>query len=171
MKHPATNAGGNPGAPTHPALAGLPDKVRVHALGKLLDRSSREILDVLTGLGEPARSAQSSLDRDLALRVAETLLADGVTETATTTETTTTEPETDDVELASASLTPVFAAPAPVFLPPTPPAAPVRAKPQRQPEPAASAMANAIDAARAMTTINRAYWQMWMRMYGWGRTA
>jgi GNAT superfamily N-acetyltransferase len=43
--------------------------------------------------------------------------------------------------------------------------------PQRQPEPAASAMANAIDAARAMTTINRAYWQMWMRMYGWGRTA
>jgi hypothetical protein len=43
--------------------------------------------------------------------------------------------------------------------------------PQRQPEPAASAIANAIDAARAMTNVNRAYWQLWLRMYGWGRTA
>jgi hypothetical protein len=41
--------------------------------------------------------------------------------------------------------------------------------PQRRPEPAA--MASAMDAARAMANINRAYWQMWMRMYGWGRTA
>ena len=43
--------------------------------------------------------------------------------------------------------------------------------PQRQPEPIAPAMAGAMDAARAMTNVNRAYWQMWLRMYGWGRTA
>jgi hypothetical protein len=43
--------------------------------------------------------------------------------------------------------------------------------PQRQPESAASAIANAIDATRALTDINRAYWQMWLRMYGWGRAA
>ncbi|HEX4725830.1 MAG TPA: Rne/Rng family ribonuclease [Pseudonocardiaceae bacterium] len=136
-KQPATNAGGNPGAPTHPALAGLPDKVRVHALGKLLDRSSREILDVLTGLGEAARSAQSSLDRDLAIRVAELLLADDapVAEHEPEPEP---EPAPDVEPVMATALTPVFAAPAPVFLPPTTPAAapakPARAK-QRQPEP------------------------------------
>jgi GNAT superfamily N-acetyltransferase len=43
--------------------------------------------------------------------------------------------------------------------------------PQRAPEPATPAMANAIDAARAMTNFNRVYWQMWLRMYGWGRAA
>jgi GNAT superfamily N-acetyltransferase len=43
--------------------------------------------------------------------------------------------------------------------------------PQRPSESAAPAMASAIDAARAMTNVNRAYWQMWLRMYGWGRTA
>ena len=43
--------------------------------------------------------------------------------------------------------------------------------PQHSPESAAPAMASAIDAARAMTNVNRAYWQMWLRMYGWGRTA
>jgi hypothetical protein len=39
---------------------------------------------------------------------------------------------------------------------------------QNQPE---SAMATTIDAARAITNINRAYWGMMFRMYGWGRTA
>ena len=43
--------------------------------------------------------------------------------------------------------------------------------PQRQPEPAAPAITSAINAARAMTNINRAYWQLWMRMSGWGRAA
>jgi len=138
-KQPATNAGGNPGAPTHPALAGLPDKVRVHALGKLLDRSSREILDVLAGLGESARSAQSTIDRDLALQVAESLLADGAPEVVDVVADVETETEVETA--VPAPLTPVFAAPAPVFLPPTaPPAvAPARSKPQRppaEPEPA-----------------------------------
>ena len=41
-------------------------------------------------------------------------------------------------------------------------------EPQRQPEPAAPSVA---DAARAMVNFNRAYWRMWLRMYGWGRVA
>lgn len=40
--------------------------------------------------------------------------------------------------------------------------------PQRQ---SAPAMASGVEAARAMANFNRAYWQMWLRMYGWGRTA
>jgi GNAT superfamily N-acetyltransferase len=44
-------------------------------------------------------------------------------------------------------------------------------KPQAQPQPARAAMATPVDAARAMAGINRAYWKMLMRMYGWGRTA
>jgi GNAT superfamily N-acetyltransferase len=43
--------------------------------------------------------------------------------------------------------------------------------PQRKTEPAAPAITTAIEATRAMTNVNRAYWQMWMRMYGWGRAA
>jgi hypothetical protein len=43
--------------------------------------------------------------------------------------------------------------------------------PQRAAEPAAPAMVSAIDAARAMTNVNRAYWQVWLRMSGWGRAA
>jgi len=42
---------------------------------------------------------------------------------------------------------------------------------QSQPEAVSSAMATTIDAARAITNINRAYWGMMFRMYGWGRTA
>src|SRR6266851_3911323 len=42
---------------------------------------------------------------------------------------------------------------------------------QNQPELAPSAMATTIDAARAITNINRAYWGMMFRMYGWGRAA
>jgi len=40
-----------------------------------------------------------------------------------------------------------------------------------QPEPARAAIATPAEAARAMININRAYWQIWLRMYGWGRTA
>ena len=42
---------------------------------------------------------------------------------------------------------------------------------QSQPEAVSSVMATTIDAARAITNINRAYWGMMFRMYGWGRTA
>ena len=44
---------------------------------------------------------------------------------------------------------------------------------KRQPrtESAKPAIATPADAARAMMTINRAYWKLLLRMYGWGRTA
>ena len=42
---------------------------------------------------------------------------------------------------------------------------------QNQPEAAPSAMATTLEAARAITNFNRAYWAMMLRMYGWGRTA
>src|ERR1700753_2807643 len=41
---------------------------------------------------------------------------------------------------------------------------------QHQPEAPASA-AGAFAAVRAIADLNRAYWEMLMRMYGWGRTA
>ena len=40
---------------------------------------------------------------------------------------------------------------------------------QNQPEAAPSAMATTLEAARAITNFNRAYWGMLLRMYGWGR--
>jgi hypothetical protein len=43
--------------------------------------------------------------------------------------------------------------------------------PQTLPEPASLAIAGAADAARAMVNLNRTFWRMWMRMYGWGRMA
>jgi GNAT superfamily N-acetyltransferase len=42
---------------------------------------------------------------------------------------------------------------------------------QSQPEAALSGMATTIEAARAITNFNRAYWGMLMRMYGLGRAA
>src|SRR5215207_8880698 len=42
---------------------------------------------------------------------------------------------------------------------------------QHQPEVAPSAMAATIEATRAITNFNRAYWGMLMRMYGLGRAA
>ncbi len=44
-------------------------------------------------------------------------------------------------------------------------------KPQTQPELARAPIATPVDAARAMASVNRAYWKLLMRMYGWGRTA
>jgi len=43
--------------------------------------------------------------------------------------------------------------------------------PQNQPESALSAATTTINAARAITNFNRAYWGMLFRMYGCGRTA
>ena len=42
---------------------------------------------------------------------------------------------------------------------------------QSQTEAAPSAMASTLEAARTITNVNRAYWTMMMKMYGWGRTA
>ena len=43
--------------------------------------------------------------------------------------------------------------------------------PQPQPESAKRAIATPADAMRAMINVNRAYWKLMLRMYGWGRTA
>ncbi|MEV0357716.1 translation initiation factor IF-2 N-terminal domain-containing protein [Nocardia sp. NPDC050697] len=44
----------------------LPERIRVHALAKLLGTTSKRILAKLTELGSEARSAQSNVDRDVA---------------------------------------------------------------------------------------------------------
>ncbi|MCX4097444.1 translation initiation factor IF-2 N-terminal domain-containing protein [Nocardia sp. alder85J] len=51
----------------------LPDRIRVHALAKLLGTTSKRILAHLTELGAEARSPQSSLDRTVAESVREAL--------------------------------------------------------------------------------------------------
>jgi ribonuclease E len=73
MSTPAGNTGGDTTTPIAAALADLPARIRVHALAKLLGRSSREVLAAVTALGADGRSVQSSIDRELALRVAESL--------------------------------------------------------------------------------------------------
>jgi GNAT superfamily N-acetyltransferase len=47
----------------------------------------------------------------------------------------------------------------------------IELEPRRQPESASPATPGVADAARAMVNFNRAYWRMWLRMYGWGRVA
>ncbi|MGW5717454.1 translation initiation factor IF-2 N-terminal domain-containing protein [Amycolatopsis sp. NPDC003865] len=68
---PAEHTGGNPATPTSGPLADLPARIRVHALAKLLEKHSRDVLAQLAELGESVRSAQSSVTRDVALKVAE----------------------------------------------------------------------------------------------------
>ncbi|SEF32970.1 ribonuclease E [Amycolatopsis pretoriensis] len=68
---PAEHTGGNPATPPSGPLADLPPRIRVHALAKLLEKNSRDILAQLAELGESVRSAQSSVTRDVALKVAE----------------------------------------------------------------------------------------------------
>jgi ribonuclease E len=69
---------GSPGGPTTVPTqnAELPDKMRVHALAKLLGRSSREIIAALGGLGVEIKSAQSSIDRKVAEQVVTALVTD-----------------------------------------------------------------------------------------------
>jgi GNAT superfamily N-acetyltransferase len=43
--------------------------------------------------------------------------------------------------------------------------------PQPRPESAKLAVSTPADGTRAMMTINRAYWKLLLRMWGWGRTA
>ncbi|HEX5402633.1 MAG TPA: translation initiation factor IF-2 N-terminal domain-containing protein [Pseudonocardiaceae bacterium] len=154
---PAVTAGGGlrtsehgvpePTTGEHVALADLPAKVRVHALAKLLNRSSREVLDVLSGLGEPARSAQSSLDRDIALKVADLLLGTGAEATeptgAAVVDEPAPEPEPPALTPVFAVPPPIFAAPSPVFLPPAAAAPPV--KPKQVEPPAAPPVAAPVD--------------------------
>ena len=58
-------------APGVGEAAQLPERIRVHALAKLLGTTSKRILAHLTDMGSEARSAQSSLDRTVAESVRE----------------------------------------------------------------------------------------------------
>ena len=150
---PAEHTGGNPATPTTGPLADLPARIRVHALAKLLESHSRDVLAKLAELGESVRSAQSSVTREVALKVAEAFsggdveaapAAGGDVEAAPAE----TEPEprrsaappVPEVPAAeeaekprprqkTRAHLPVFAAPSPVFLPPEPAAT----KPARKP--------------------------------------
>ncbi|HEX5348281.1 MAG TPA: translation initiation factor IF-2 N-terminal domain-containing protein [Pseudonocardiaceae bacterium] len=92
----------------------LPRKLRVHALAKLLAVSSKEVIGALAELGIVVSSAQSSIDRETAMRTLAVLLPDPEPELT----------ELDEVAQQSAPETPLLASPAPpvVFNPPAPPA-------------------------------------------------
>ncbi|MPY79036.1 MAG: Rne/Rng family ribonuclease [Actinophytocola sp.] len=142
---PADQSGGNAATPSTEELASLPPRIRVHALAKLLGTTSKDMLTTLHALGETARSAQSSVSRDVALKVAE---HHGV-ETAGSAEVTADagsdgeqaapqgppspqplmshahRPDAQaSAEPAGQPTAPVFAPPTPVFLPPKPTQAP-----------------------------------------------
>ncbi|SFB27232.1 ribonuclease E [Amycolatopsis marina] len=153
---PAENQGGTTAAPTSGPLAELPDRIRVHALAKLLGTSSKELLVKLGELGETARSAQSSVHREVALRVAASLgaIESGGEEQPAAPEAPAEQtpppaptatrppipagpgsPEPDTASKAAGKPhVPVFAAPSPVFLPPEP-AASTTADPERAASP------------------------------------
>jgi ribonuclease E len=107
----------------------LPDKLRVHALAKLLALSSKQVMAALTDLGVAVRSAQSSIDRETALRAVQALRPDPGPETAGAAATSTDAPQVESNEPdasvqeaheAHRPLVPLFNAPSPVFLPPSP---------------------------------------------------
>jgi len=149
---PAEKTGGNPATPTTGPLADLPARIRVHALAKLLESHSRDVLAKLAELGESVRSAQSSVTREVALKVAEAFAPGNVENVEEAPVAPAVEPVAPEVPVAEAEKPrprqktrahlPVFAAPSPVFLPPEPAAVkPARkpadpfAEPERRPEP------------------------------------
>ncbi|MGQ0483108.1 MAG: translation initiation factor IF-2 N-terminal domain-containing protein [Pseudonocardia sp.] len=135
---------GQPGGPSPvPASAELPTKLRVHALAKRISVTSRRVLDTLAELGAPAKGAQSSIDRETALRVVDSLgvpLAadpDGAGSEESDTGRIVAEPAAADPpapaathreDTAPAAPLPLFSAPRPMFLPPDPVAARVAAR-------------------------------------------
>ncbi len=103
---------GGPAAPSEPNFVELPERMRVHELARLLSVSSRDVLSALADLGEDARSAQSSIDRAVAVQVVEALLPSPGEESDLVVPETTEDPDS----AGSPRLAPVFAAP--MFLPP-----------------------------------------------------
>src|SRR3954454_19173645 len=69
MSNSDSPAGSAGGPVTVPALDELPEKMRVHALAKLLGSSSKDVLTALAAIGVEARTAQSSIDRKAAEQV------------------------------------------------------------------------------------------------------
>ncbi|MBC6449699.1 translation initiation factor IF-2 N-terminal domain-containing protein [Actinokineospora xionganensis] len=137
MSNPAGSTGGATTTATQAALAELPAKVRVHALAKLLEVSSKDVISALTDLGEEVRGAQSSVSRDLAIKVAEALTSDNSVEESVETVVAPVEPEPVAPRKARIPPTPVFASASPLFLPPEPVAAPapVKRREERDEEP------------------------------------
>ncbi|MFE5503932.1 translation initiation factor IF-2 N-terminal domain-containing protein [Amycolatopsis japonica] len=74
--------GGNTATPSAGQLGELPPRIRVHALAKLLGSNSRELMAKLGELGETVRSAQSSVTREVAFKLAEALTGGDEPETA-----------------------------------------------------------------------------------------
>ncbi|MBC2638763.1 MULTISPECIES: translation initiation factor IF-2 N-terminal domain-containing protein [unclassified Rhodococcus (in: high G+C Gram-positive bacteria)] len=66
---PPTNSEPNDTAAAGSAVPDLPEKMRVHALAKLMGVTSKQVLAEAAALGLELRSAQSSLQRDMAYRV------------------------------------------------------------------------------------------------------
>ncbi|MPZ81256.1 MAG: Rne/Rng family ribonuclease [Actinophytocola sp.] len=132
MSTPAGNTGGDTTAAISGALGELPARIRIHALAKLLGRSSREVLAAVTEAGVTGRSVQSSIDREVALRVAESF---GVTPAPPDQEEQVEAPvQEPQAPARQVPPTPVFASAAPLFKPPEPVAAPQR-RPEPRPEP------------------------------------
>ena len=68
---PAGGTGGPSGEPT--PIPDLPEKMRVHALAKLLGRPSKDVLGALSALGHEVRSVQANIIRATAEQVAAAL--------------------------------------------------------------------------------------------------
>jgi ribonuclease E len=140
---PAGKTGGDTTAAISAALAELPARIRIHALAKLLGRNSREVLQAVTEAGVTGRSVQSNIDKEVALKVAESF---GITTgdkapeqtAAKAPEQTAAKAPEKAAEKAEAAQsrrvppTPVFASAAPLFQPPAAAAAPAprRAEPE-----------------------------------------
>jgi ribonuclease E len=133
---PAGKTGGDTTAAVSAALADLPAKIRIHALAKLLGRNSREVLQAVNEAGVTGRSVQSSIDKEVALKVAESFGAAPAGPPAA-------EPEAPAPASArQIPPTPVFASAAPLFQPPQPVSSPPR---RPEPEPEAEAVDDSDD--------------------------
>jgi len=157
MTNSDSPAGSTGGPVTLSGLDDLPEKLRVHALAKLLGRTSREVMAALLELGFAARSVQSSVDRKTAEQVAVALVPEVATPASGPTgapaaqpavretpldefppvefpaadpqPSTAAEASAPDDEPAVAALAPLFAPPAPVFQPPVRPSRRAAAEP------------------------------------------
>ena len=120
---PAGSTGGPVSVSTHPLEDDLPDKMRVHALAKLLSVSSQEVMAALADLGSEVGSSQASIDRDTVLRVIATLVPSPSEESDLPADAVDADPAETAAAAPRTPFTPLFAAPQPTFLPPASPPA------------------------------------------------
>ncbi|WP_408642075.1 translation initiation factor IF-2 N-terminal domain-containing protein [Speluncibacter jeojiensis] len=110
---PPENVNTETGASTDPHAIEFPNRLRVHALAKLIGVTSKQVLAELAALGEQVRTAQSSIDRTVAERVHAALTGGG----------------SEAAPAEAAPVEPAQAATEPAQSEPTP-AAPVTAEPE-----------------------------------------